>query len=126
MRRGFLECILIVTFVLLLCSVGSLPGVSEDPNAPHVMISYHWAAQKTMILVKQRLKAEGFKVWMDIDNMSEDRLYSGELFWLWMHFVSYFSLKWSFPPTAVRWSDLHLHLLPFVSCDLLDLKILSL
>jgi len=35
------------------------------------MISYQWQAQKTMILVKKRLKAEGFKVWMDIDNMSK-------------------------------------------------------
>lgn len=51
---------------MLLCS-----AAAEDPNAPHVMISYHWAAQKTMILVKERLKAEGFKVWMDIDNMSK-------------------------------------------------------
>lgn len=46
-------------------------AVAEDPNAPHVMISYQWQAQKTMILVKKRLKAEGFKVWMDIDNMSK-------------------------------------------------------
>lgn len=51
---------------MLLCLVAA-----EDPNAPHVMISYHWAAQNTMILVKERLKAEGFKVWMDIDNMSK-------------------------------------------------------
>lgn len=53
---------------------GSLPVATEDPNAAHVMISYHWGVQKSMILVKQRLRAEGYKVWMDIDNMSGSTL----------------------------------------------------
>ena len=34
------------------------------------MISYNWSAQQTMMKVRNRLKAAGYKVWMDIDNMS--------------------------------------------------------
>jgi len=42
-----------------------------DSDTPHVMISYHWGSQKMMIYVKDKLKAAGYKVWMDIDNMSK-------------------------------------------------------
>jgi len=42
-----------------------------DADVPHVMISYQWGAQTTMLAVKERLKAEGYKVWMDVDNMSK-------------------------------------------------------
>jgi len=35
------------------------------------MISYHWGSQKTMIYVKDKLKDAGYKVWMDVDNMSQ-------------------------------------------------------
>jgi len=43
----------------------------SDSDIPHVMISYHWGSQKTMLYVKDKLKAAGYKVWMDIDNMSK-------------------------------------------------------
>jgi len=43
----------------------------DSEDIPHVMISYHWSAQKTMIYVRDKLKAVGYKVWMDVDNMSE-------------------------------------------------------
>jgi hypothetical protein len=41
-----------------------------DAEVPHIMVSYHWSNQEMMIMVKDRLKAHGFKVWMDVDNMS--------------------------------------------------------
>lgn len=44
-------------------------GMSDDADIPHVMISYQWGSQTTMLAVKERLKAEGYKVWMDVDNM---------------------------------------------------------
>ena len=42
----------------------------KEADIPHVMISYNWSAQQTMMKVRNRLKAAGYKVWMDIDNMS--------------------------------------------------------
>ena len=44
----------------------------SDSDIPHVMISYHWGSQKTMICVKDRLRTAGYKVWMDVDNMSKN------------------------------------------------------
>ena len=42
----------------------------DEENVPHIMISYHHnSAQRTMIKVKNHLRAAGFKVWMDVDNM---------------------------------------------------------
>ena len=37
----------------------------------HVMISYQWGSKPIMIEIKDRLKAAGFSVWMDIENMSQ-------------------------------------------------------
>ncbi|XP_046330967.2 uncharacterized protein LOC124114439 isoform X2 [Haliotis rufescens] len=52
--------------------------MSLDPdleaNTPHVMISYQWDAQDVMIKVKDRLRQAGFKVWMDVENMSGSTL----------------------------------------------------
>ncbi|ELU04075.1 hypothetical protein CAPTEDRAFT_225602 [Capitella teleta] len=45
-----------------------------DTEAPHIMVSYHWSNQEMMISVKEALKAHGFKVWMDVDNMSGSTL----------------------------------------------------
>ena len=33
------------------------------------MLSYQWDYQKQVIKIKDALKAQGFKVWMDIDSM---------------------------------------------------------
>lgn len=38
---------------------------------PHVMISYQWDSQSTMLKVKESLKEAGFKVWMDVENISQ-------------------------------------------------------
>ena len=35
----------------------------------HVMISYQWDSQKRAIFIRDRLVQEGYKVWMDVDNM---------------------------------------------------------
>lgn len=35
----------------------------------HVMISYQWDAQQTMLRVKQELETRGFTVWMDVEQM---------------------------------------------------------
>lgn len=43
----------------------------EDPDVPHIMISYQWSGQQMMNKVKTRLRQAGYKVWMDVDNMSE-------------------------------------------------------
>ena len=36
----------------------------------HIMISYNWGSKPKMLKVRDRLKAAGFNVWMDVDNMS--------------------------------------------------------
>ncbi|XP_046350499.2 uncharacterized protein LOC124131331 isoform X2 [Haliotis rufescens] len=40
----------------------------------HVMISYQWGDQKTLLQVKELLKADGYKLWMDVDNMGGSTL----------------------------------------------------
>ena len=35
----------------------------------HVMISYQWSSQKTVFQLRDRLKAAGFKIWIDVENM---------------------------------------------------------
>ena len=42
-----------------------------DSSVPHVMISYQWDAQKVMSKVKDTLAQAGYKVWMDVEHMSE-------------------------------------------------------
>lgn len=40
------------------------------------MISYQWDVQTLVITLKDRLQAEGYKVWMDIDEMGGSTLES--------------------------------------------------
>ncbi|XP_077865675.1 uncharacterized protein LOC100367673 [Saccoglossus kowalevskii] len=47
---------------------------SGETNLGHVMISYQWDCQKVMIKVKDLLKAAGFRVWMDVDQMAGSTL----------------------------------------------------
>lgn len=35
----------------------------------HVMISYQWDTQQTMLRVKHELETRGFSVWMDVEQM---------------------------------------------------------
>ena len=51
---------------------------SCDKTSPdscrHVMISYQWDVQDTMIVVKNKLQAAGFNVWMDLEQMGGSTL----------------------------------------------------
>ena len=40
----------------------------------HIMISYQWDCQKTMLLLKTELESKGFRVWMDVDKVTGDTL----------------------------------------------------
>lgn len=52
----------------------TLQEASED--CKHVMISYQWDVQKSMIHVRNELQSQGYKVWMDIDEMGGSTLES--------------------------------------------------
>ncbi|XP_064615557.1 uncharacterized protein LOC135479595 [Liolophura sinensis] len=43
-------------------------------NVPHVMISYQWDSKPIMLKVKDKLKDAGYKVWMDVEQMSGSTL----------------------------------------------------
>lgn len=45
-------------------------------DCKHVMISYQWDVQKSMIHVRNELQSQGYKVWMDIDEMGGSTLES--------------------------------------------------
>ncbi|KAJ8322143.1 hypothetical protein KUTeg_000614 [Tegillarca granosa] len=47
---------------------------SIDKVRGHVMISYQWNNQETLIRIKEHLRSNGFKVWMDIDDMAGSTL----------------------------------------------------
>lgn len=47
---------------------------SSDTAKGHVMISYQWNNQETLIQIKEHLRSNGFKVWMDIDDMAGSTL----------------------------------------------------
>jgi len=37
----------------------------------HVMISYSWESQETVMRIREELKTAGFKVWIDYENMEQ-------------------------------------------------------
>ena len=45
-------------------------------DTKHVMISYQWDVQKPMIQLKTQLQSQGYKVWMDVDEMGGSTLES--------------------------------------------------
>ena len=45
--------------------------VEKDSQLPHIMISYQWDSQSIMVKVKDKLRQAGYKVWMDVEHMSE-------------------------------------------------------
>ena len=47
-----------------------------DSGTKHVMISYQWDVQRLVIQLKNKLQADGYKVWMDIDEMGGSTLES--------------------------------------------------
>ncbi|PIK48667.1 hypothetical protein BSL78_14479 [Apostichopus japonicus] len=44
------------------------------PNKSHVMISYQWDVQQSMLSLRDALKNDGYNVWMDIDKLDGDIL----------------------------------------------------
>eukprot|EP00794_Sanderia_malayensis_P012816 gene12816-14129_t len=42
--------------------------MSPTPKG-HVMLSYQWNSQKEVVRIKERLEADGYDVWMDVDDM---------------------------------------------------------
>eukprot|EP00045_Choanoeca_perplexa_P012796 m.141752 g.141752 ORF g.141752 m.141752 type:complete len:733 (+) comp16136_c0_seq2:290-2488(+) len=49
---------------------GASLTVPPDTTQGHVMLSYPWTHQAVMFRVRDMLLAQGFKVWMDVDQMS--------------------------------------------------------
>ncbi|KAL9979635.1 hypothetical protein ACROYT_G017320 [Oculina patagonica] len=48
----------------------------QATDTKHVMISYQWDVQRHVIQLKNKLQADGYKVWMDIDEMGGSTLES--------------------------------------------------
>ncbi|XP_019613750.1 PREDICTED: uncharacterized protein LOC109461788 [Branchiostoma belcheri] len=46
----------------------------QEGSGPHVMISYQWDHQKTLVKVKDRLQSYGYRVWMDLEQMGGSTL----------------------------------------------------
>lgn len=42
----------------------------------HLMISYQWDSQSTMLQIRDKLRSAGFTVWIDVENMSGSTLES--------------------------------------------------
>jgi len=47
---------------------------NAETTGNHVMISYQWDAQEVLVEVKNKLKASGYRVWMDLEGMSGSTL----------------------------------------------------
>ena len=45
--------------------------VFTDADVKHVMISYNWGCQEQMIMLRDKLRAAGYKVWMDVDSLGK-------------------------------------------------------
>ncbi|XP_046358633.2 uncharacterized protein LOC124136687 [Haliotis rufescens] len=52
----------------------SMSMTAIPPKSGHVMLSYSWYNQKTVLEVYDRLKSEGFRLWIDIDDMAGSTL----------------------------------------------------
>eukprot|EP00045_Choanoeca_perplexa_P012665 m.139564 g.139564 ORF g.139564 m.139564 type:complete len:760 (-) comp16090_c0_seq9:140-2419(-) len=46
-------------------------GQDQNTQQGHVMLSYAWAHQKVMLQLRDTLLAQGLRVWMDVDQMSD-------------------------------------------------------
>ncbi|GFH15683.1 predicted protein [Haematococcus lacustris] len=55
------------------CAEGQEACLLEEA-LPHVMLSYEWGCQQSVMLIKTELQAAGYKTWMDIDKMSGSTL----------------------------------------------------
>lgn len=48
---------------------GKTEHARSSDSEEHVMISYQWDTQETMLRVKTELESQGFSVWMDVEQM---------------------------------------------------------
>ena len=51
------------------------PSYQDTMNAPHIMISYNWDHQDRALKIRDRLKEEGYNIWMDVDKMGNSSVY---------------------------------------------------
>ncbi|GLI60450.1 hypothetical protein VaNZ11_002607 [Volvox africanus] len=49
-------------------------GVEVEAHTQHVMLSYEWGCQQSVMLIKSELQKAGYMTWMDIDKMSGSTL----------------------------------------------------
>eukprot|EP00198_Chlamydomonas_reinhardtii_P000418 XP_001689753.1 predicted protein [Chlamydomonas reinhardtii] len=49
-------------------------GTDEENQTQHVMLSYEWGCQQSVMLIKSELQKAGYQTWMDIDKMSGSTL----------------------------------------------------
>ena len=68
---NFIGWIVLLSAKLSQSSTGS-SGMSEEGK--HVMISYQWKSQERMSRLRDKLKKEGYNVWMDIDKMGKNQI----------------------------------------------------
>ena len=52
----------------------NIPQKKDSADSGHIMISYQWANQKSLIKIRDELKKNGYNVWMDIDQMGGSTL----------------------------------------------------
>ena len=52
----------------------NIPQKKDAADSGHIMISYQWANQKSLIRIRDELKRNGYNVWMDIDQMGGSTL----------------------------------------------------
>jgi len=38
-------------------------------DVSHIMISYQWDSQPTVLQIRDRLKEAGFRIWIDVEDM---------------------------------------------------------
>ena len=50
---------------------GCTDGGGGGGESQHIMISYQWDHQDLMTRIRDKLKEAGYKVWIDVDHMSE-------------------------------------------------------
>lgn len=59
----------------LMKSVDGKKSIPEDPeHRQHIMISYQWANQKTILQIKDKLTEHNFPVWIDVEFMEGSML----------------------------------------------------
>ena len=61
----------ITTEETLLRDAASSQAVSPGESNAHVMLSYDWGSQKTVLTISNILKKAGYNVWTDVEKMGK-------------------------------------------------------